>query len=184
MSQGNSLIVTYTGRIIDPINPHPDDIAIEDIAHALANSCRWTGHVRKFYSVAEHSVRVATHLPQKLHLDGLLHDASEAYLSDLSRPIKQHSGLGYIYLEVEARLMQVISDKFLLDWPMHPLVKDADNQLLWAEVRDLMPPMKDDRLLQWSTETTYKQIIEPWDPVRAEAMFLGFFSGTTEGPLP
>src|SRR5271165_7548492 len=83
-------IQTYTGRVMYPLDPRPEEINIIDIAHALSNLCRFTGHVRTFYSVAEHSVRVSQHCDPKDALWGLLHDASEAYLADMSRPMKRY----------------------------------------------------------------------------------------------
>src|ERR1700693_5499467 len=68
--------------------PNPADIRIEDIAHALSNQCRFGGHAREFYSVTEHCVRVSQHCRPEDALWGLLHDASEAYLSDVPAPLK------------------------------------------------------------------------------------------------
>ena len=88
---GEGVIRTYTGKYINVFDPDPEMIDIEDIAHSLSNTCRWGGHCRKFYSVAQHSVMVVDWLPvsdSKLRLAGLMHDATEAYLTDLSKPIK------------------------------------------------------------------------------------------------
>src|SRR5690348_18006267 len=82
-------IHTFTGRTFCPLDPKPEDIDIQDIAHALSCQCRFTGHSRKFYSVAEHCVRVSLLVSPDLQLAALLHDASEAYLSDVARPIKR-----------------------------------------------------------------------------------------------
>jgi hypothetical protein len=79
-------IVTYTGRRFHFLDPKIDEISIEDIAHALSNVCRFTGHTKRFYSVAEHSCLVSALCDNRL--EGLLHDASEAYMSDLSSPLK------------------------------------------------------------------------------------------------
>jgi hypothetical protein len=134
-------IFTYTGGFMRPLDPSPEDIFIEDIAHALANQCRWTGHVAEFFSVAEHSMNVAKLVPKELRLTALLHDASEAYLADLARPIKKAPGLGEVYLEVEARLEAAIAERFGIDPdPLgHKAVKQADEQALWAEAKALLP---------------------------------------------
>src|SRR6266403_91014 len=79
---------TITGIKFHPFNPHPVEICLEDIARGLSKICRFTGQIDPFYSVAEHSVEVMHLVPQELKLAALLHDASEAYLSDLSRPFK------------------------------------------------------------------------------------------------
>jgi hypothetical protein len=81
-------IETVSGKKFHFLNPTPDEIDIKDIAYALANQCRFNGHV-PYFSVAEHSVAVAARLVPKLQLAGLLHDAAEAYLSDIPSPIKQ-----------------------------------------------------------------------------------------------
>src|SRR5574342_1090607 len=85
----NGSIITYTGRLFWPLSPRLEDINILDICHALSNQTRFTGHTREFYSVAQHSCLVSDLLPEKFKLDGLLHDASEAYLMDLARPVKE-----------------------------------------------------------------------------------------------
>ncbi|MEM9221073.1 MAG: metal-dependent phosphohydrolase [Pseudomonadota bacterium] len=123
-------IQTHTGVAFHILDPQPEDIAIEDIAHALSNTCRFVGHTNKFYSVAQHSVIISDHLPQHLKLAGLLHDASEAYLNDFARPFKklliQYSGL-------EAWLMGAIANKFGFEYPFDPLVKQADTAILHDE---------------------------------------------------
>jgi hypothetical protein len=83
-------IQTYSGRQFWPLDPRVEDVHLEDIAHALSNVCRYTGHVREFYSVAEHSVHVSWSCEPEDALWGLLHDASEAYLADMARPVKQN----------------------------------------------------------------------------------------------
>jgi len=134
-------IYTFSGRFIRPLDPDPEDIFISDIAHALGNQCRWTGHVSSFYSVAEHSVHVAACVPQKLRLTALLHDASEAYLTDLARPIKKAPGLGELYHEAEARLEAAIAARFdIEDGPLsHSPIKQADEWMLWREAQCLLP---------------------------------------------
>jgi uncharacterized protein len=79
---------TFTGNKFFPFAPHPHQIDIRDIAHGLSLLCRFSGQCPYFFSVAEHSIYVANNLPDNLKLEGLLHDASEAYLGDLPRPVK------------------------------------------------------------------------------------------------
>ncbi len=142
MSRVGDWILTYTGVEFYPLDPRPEEIHIEDIAHALSMQCRYTGHVRAFYSVAEHSIRVAEICPPEWKLWGLLHDASEAYLVDLPRPLKRHSEIGRLYRETEDRLMIAICERFGLTWqnPAPEPVERADRGMLWIEARDLMPP--------------------------------------------
>jgi hypothetical protein len=122
---------TYTGKKFYPYDPRPEQICIEDIAHGLSMLCRFAGQCRFFFSVAEHSIAVARLLPANLKLFGLLHDASEAYLADLPRPVK--AGLPE-YKAIEANVARVIAEKFELPFPMPPEVKAADQALLKDEV--------------------------------------------------
>lgn len=144
MDQGyGGRIAVYSGAIISPLSPDPADVFIEDIAHALANQCRFTGHTKYFYSVAQHSVLVSELVPDRYRLWGLLHDATETYLSDIARPIKRfNSDFGNLYTSVEDGLMEAIIARFGLEkvLPMPDAVKEADNILLANEIRQLMPP--------------------------------------------
>src|SRR5690242_9250814 len=164
-------IRTYTGLYIEPLNPDPESIVIEDIAHALSNNCRFTGHVREFYSVGQHSVLASEVVLPKNALTALLHDASEAYLSDFARPIKQQPGFGETYREVEDLLMQAIAERFEIDWPVPEEVHYADNLLLVTEARDLMHGTAD-----WSPEyqaiTPLPYRITSWEPRKTEHRFL------------
>lgn len=156
-------IRTFTGRKFWPLQPRAEDLDIRDIAHALSNICRFTGHVRKFYSVAEHSVRVSELLPPPLKLWGLLHDASEAYMCDLASPVKsQCPG----YRAAEVKLEFIIAERFGLEWPRPAEIKAADVLLFLAEKRDLMPGK--------SFTVEYPRI-RPWSPATAKARFLRAF---------
>jgi 5'-deoxynucleotidase YfbR-like HD superfamily hydrolase len=104
---------TFTGGEIWPIDPRPEEINIVDIAQALSQQCRYAGHTTRFYSVAEHSVYISREVPAELALWGLLHDASEAYLVDIPRPLKPYMP---VYKHWERELMQVIAAKFGLSW--------------------------------------------------------------------
>ncbi|MCC6580760.1 MAG: phosphohydrolase [Phycisphaeraceae bacterium] len=166
-------IQTYTGRQFFPLNPRAGDIDIADIAHALSLQCRFNGHCRCFYSVAEHSVRVSQVAPAKHALWGLLHDAAEAYLTDLPRPVK--SQLPW-FSEQEDKLLDVLMRHFGLTMPpegMPTEVKMADDTLLATEARDLMatPPAP------WKLNATpLPDRIEPWTAEVAEQRFLERFA--------
>ena len=128
---------TITGRIFWPIDPRPEDVCIEDIAHALSMMCRFNGHCKFFYSVAEHSVHVSNICSPENKRWGLLHDATEAYLADIVRPAKP-----YIdgYKPAETRLMIAICKKFGLP-EIEPLeVKHADMAILADEANQVMGP--------------------------------------------
>jgi uncharacterized protein len=129
-------IMTHTGLKIYPLDPSPEEICFEDIAHALSNICRYTGHCSNFYSVAQHSVYVSVYSSHENALWGLLHDASEAYLCDIARPVKRSDYLKG-YREVEERMMKVIAQKFCLSWPIPDEIKNLDNAFIMTEARDL-----------------------------------------------
>lgn len=130
---------TYSGRQFWPLDPRPEDICIEDIAHALSNICRYAGHCERFYSVAEHSVLVSLCVDRELALTGLLHDATEAYVSDVIRPIKPHLTN---YSSIENSVWVAIAKKFGLPVVLPPEIKKADTGVLLAEAEQNMktPP--------------------------------------------
>jgi uncharacterized protein len=133
-------IQTYTGRRFNSTNPVPEAININDIAHALSMQCRFSGHVKSFYSVAQHCVLVSYICDRDDALAGLLHDASEAYLVDIPRPIKK-SGKFDNYLEFEVRMEKAIAERFGVPDKMPESVRIADDLLLATEARDLMSPL-------------------------------------------
>lgn len=163
-------IQTYTGRAFYPLDPDPAVVVIDDIAHALANLCRFTGHTRGFYSVAQHSVMIALVLPKELALEGLLHDSPEAYLSDVVRPIKYHSSFGF-YRETERKVERAVRTAFGLMDVEPDEVKQADKRMLSTERRDLMSACPVGHKWQ-ETHEPYALRIEPWTPEHAKAMFL------------
>lgn len=182
----SSRIEMFTGRFVDPLNLQVDDIDIRDIAHALSNQCRFTGHTSVFYSVAEHSIRVAELLDQRgcdriTVLTGLLHDATEAYLVDLPRPLKHHPLLGDVFRQVEQQVWSTVAAQFDLPSEMPAVVKQADVVLLVTERRDLLPsgrpgwlPIADE--WDWAAEIELlPDRIVPWAPRTSEYRFLELF---------
>jgi hypothetical protein len=172
-------IQTVSGKKMDLLNPAIDSINIEDIAYALSRICRFNGHTRRgtWYSVAEHSVNVAMLVPDEHKLTALMHDASEAYIADLSRPIKSFIK-NYEY--VEHRLMMVISRTFGNEWPLPKVVKDIDMRILNDEKRDIMGPEPE----------AWDNFGEPMDfpiygmhPQTAERAFLTAFDLYTTGKV-
>lgn len=123
-------IQTLTGRQFFPLAPRVEDIAIDDIAGALSKLCRFGGHCTRFYSVAEHSVHVASQAPAEHKLAALLHDASEAYLVDIPSPIKPHLTN---YRAIEDRLGAAIAEKFGFAWPLPAEIKRLDTAILSDE---------------------------------------------------
>lgn len=139
------MIQTYTGKPFNPLAGENEDcgpIELIDIAHALSYLCRFNGHTKRFYSVGEHSLYVSSlleHHEPAIQAWGLLHDAAEAYLGDMVRPIKQRMPE---FKAIENRLLQRIAKRFDLAWPIPNVVFDADDIMLATEFRDLMhsPP--------------------------------------------
>jgi hypothetical protein len=125
-------IETYTGKRFHFLDPKPEEICIKDIAHALSLKCRYSGHCKFFYSVGQHSLHVAYLLPEELKLSGLLHDAAEAYIPDIPRPIKRHYGLE----EAENKIISVIADKYNLYFD--DMILEVDNTMLSTEAEQLM----------------------------------------------
>lgn len=174
-----ALIETFTGVRFRPLSPVWADIRITDIAHALANQCRYSGHVRNLYSVGEHSVRVAEALqcwgePMPVVLWGLLHDASEAYLVDLPTPLKTMDQIGAGYRKAERRVMRAVCKRFGLEKDQPAAVTKADRVLLATEVRDLMfnRPEHWRKILK---EVPLTERIRPWSAPVAEYEFLRLF---------
>ena len=139
-----SYITTVTGKHFDPVCPDPEQIDVFDIAHALSMICRVNGHVRCFYSVAQHSIACAKEAEargwsREIVLGCLFHDGSEAYLSDVTRPVKAE--LPY-YLEVEERLQNMIWERFIgrpLTVEERRAVFEIDDAMLSMEFHQLMP---------------------------------------------
>lgn len=160
-------------------------MCIGDIAHSLSNQCRFTGHTRTFYSVAQHSVLVSRVCSGQDALWGLLHDASEAYLTDFCTPLKSSPQFGPYYYDVEADLMEVICRRFGLPLWEPDSVTEADKRLLVTEQRDLMGV---EEIPDWpEVARTYyqyeplEQTITPWSPRQSEARFLSRFQKLTGG---
>ncbi|MDE3023094.1 MAG: hypothetical protein KGI54_14810 [Pseudomonadota bacterium] len=169
-------IETSSGEKVQFLEPKPEQIKIKDIAHSLANQCRYNGHCHGFFSVAEHSVNVAMQLPDELKLTGLLHDASEAYLSDIPSPVKQFLP---DYQIIETRLEEVIAQKFGLTYPYPTEVKLADIAALSTEANYLLKSQGDDWLI-WEhfggrppINNKYKPQCLP--PIYAYNVFLAYY---------
>lgn len=178
---GNSLLTTFTGKNVDVLNLRSEDICLEDIAHSLALTCRFGGHCSQFYSVAEHSVRasyfyrtaaeiIPLHLHRKICAKYLLfHDAAEAYLVDIPRPVKQRIPQ---FKKIEEKIIDVIMSLYIGDeqWILDKYqVELADNIMLVTEARDLMPASCD----RLPDVDMLVERIDPWSWEAAEQRFLG-----------
>lgn len=172
-------ILTYSGKYVTPLDLQPWQVDITDIAHALSMQCRFSGHVSEFYSVAQHSVLVAQYLANRgasydvMRL-GLLHDAAEAYLQDMARPLKENSELGEAYRQAEQQAFNAIAAAFDLYYLDHPDVKEADLALLALERANLMPGNGEWGLLV-GVSLPNDINFEPWPPFIAKSRFLEAF---------
>ncbi len=128
-----STIRLASGRYFDFVNLSANVVTIEDIAHALAHICRFCGHTRQFYSVAQHSVLASYHCEQPYA--ALMHDAAEALLGDVSSPLKR---LLPDYRAIEERIESWLFYKFGVPFPLPACVKQADLLMLRWEQRDVM----------------------------------------------
>lgn len=178
-------IRTASGGRFFPLDPRAEDIRIEDVAHALSNLARFTGHTREFYSVAQHCRGVSAWVEAEarrlgfskeqaraLALEGLLHDGSEAYLNDISTPVKRQPELaGYRAAEERVRLAFV--ERFGLPREESALVKKGDRILLVTEARDLLP-CGVEGFGDWGVDPL-PAVIRPERPARARELFLRRF---------
>jgi 5'-deoxynucleotidase YfbR-like HD superfamily hydrolase len=165
-------IQTHTGKKFYPQNPTVDSICIEDIAHALANQCRFTGHTSVHYSVAQHCVLVSYLCNPENALQGLLHDAAEAYVVDLASPIKKLPEMAG-YRELEKKVQRAVYHRFLLSEEEPADVKKADLLMLSIESNSFMAPLHPDWKMSISIPTLK---IEPLSPQAAKELFLQRFN--------
>jgi hypothetical protein len=171
--RGNWFLLA-SGRRFWPLDPRPSDIFIEDIAHALGNICRFGGHSDRFYSVAQHSLLVESFVEEPFKRSALLHDAPEAFIGDMIRPLKYSIPQ---YREIENNLWRVIAEKFGLHLHLDHSIKDADNKALRTEQYSLFPEMEKifeaDPLAKGFSPAGI--VVNPMSPFTARTLFLRRF---------
>jgi uncharacterized protein len=153
---------------VDLIDFRPEDVDIKDVAHSLANLCRFNGHCSRFYSVAQHSVVVSEIVSPEHSKHGLLHDAAEAYVGDLPTPVKK---IVTGFISLEDRLLSTIFFAFGVDDRIPDDVREADLITLATEKRDLLKPEPS----PWTGVDgviPLRNTIVPWSPLEAELRFL------------
>ncbi len=163
-----NIIMTSRYNFFDFKDVENSKIDIEEIAHSLSNVCRFGGHCKHFYSVAQHSVLVSNLVPEPLALIGLLHDAAEAYLGDIPTPLKI---MLPDYKRIEKRVEKYIAKYFGFEYKQIKDVREADHRALFIEKSILFPdsPHWDifDGMILKDTEH-----LVPLPPILAEAAFL------------
>lgn len=174
MSRGNWMRTVSGGRFY-PADPRPEDFFICDISCGLAHECRYGNQLRNWYDVAQHSVLVASILPQELKFQGLMHDAPEAYIGDMTRPNKLELP---DYRRLEDRVWRAIATRFGLPFDLDPRVKEADDAVLMAERNHLFPDDKD----IWTIKAKPASVvIQDIDYRESERLFLEAFHQLTNG---
>jgi len=161
-------ILLQSGHHFDLLDPANSRFEIEDIAHGLGMTCRFAGQCARFYSVAEHSWHASYLVPKHLRLTALLHDAAEAFLGDVTRPLKS---LLPDYKRIEAQVEGAVFERLGVRAPNDPAIKDADRRMLVAERAALLPEGRE-------TWTILDGVPCPdirfrfWDPVEGKREFL------------
>lgn len=167
-----TFITTASGAHFNFMDPDPETIHLNDIAHALSHCCRFAGHTSAFYSVAQHSVLVSNEVAKDFRLDALMHDAAEAYLGDMTSPLKRMLPQ---YKAIEHNVEQAIRYRFGLRLDLPPDIKRADLRLLATERREFMT----DQLASWEIlegVTPLPSRITALEPAAAKQVFLRRFN--------
>lgn len=167
---------TSTGGRFYPSDPRPGDIDGRDIAHSLSLICRYAGHISRFYSVAEHCILMSHAVAPENALHALLHDATEAFISDVPKPVKNVLP-GYVALE--ERIWYAIAVKFGVDLIVPEEVHQADKRILVNEIDVLMPGHEN-----WPNLAGLERLpveVRAWSPARAELEYATRLKELTDG---
>lgn len=180
----NPEIGTYSGNIFNYENITENSICIEDIAHSLSLICRYTGHVRKFYSVAEHCYRMSIEDLPGTPISRLMHDSAEAYIGDINSPLKRLLSIGVCDCSIrnyEAIVVGFIENKLRI-FIHHTSedIKTSDKIMMMTEIRDLMHPKVQFLYRDWAKGIKpLETVIEPMTSEMAETAFLNRFKVLT-----
>lgn len=128
-------ILLHSGNYFDFENVEGSDFTISDIARGLSHICRFAGQCDRFYSVAEHSVYVSRIVPPEYAMAGLMHDAAEAFMGDMAKPLK---AMCPDYVALEKRVERDVLGRFGISLPLHPSIKEADIVMLATEQAQIM----------------------------------------------
>lgn len=173
-------IALYSGTYFDFEAPEASEFTIFDVAHALSNLCRFTGHCARFYSVAQHSVHVSQIVPAEDAFAGLMHDAPEAFTGDVSKPLKS---ILPDFRALEDRIERAVFERFGLPAELPASVKDADLTMLVTEQCQIMrTPDRD----QWATANGAQPLtgaLPEWSPAEAMGAFLARYAELRRSPV-
>lgn len=177
---------TYTGNVFDIAEPCVEDVEIKDIAHALSQINRFTGHTNIPYSVAEHSVRVSKLVPDEYALEALLHDASEAYIADMATPVKRTVNMeGYLQLEKSIQTVCEIAFGVVSTAESHIIIKEADMIMLKVEALTFLKLPLIGAWRQYIEDIEipkgFNEYPHGWSPKTAEKAFMARFVELTYG---
>lgn len=149
---------TFLGNKFTFDSPRAQDIEIEDIAHSLAMQCRFNGHVKEFYSVGEHCLRVVNRVSPPNKFWGLMHEVAETYMGDIITPFKCHWRWRRYLKSMETRILKVVAIKYGLPWPIPEEIKEVDKRMWATEERDIRNKSR----FEWSTDVVpYLERIVP-----------------------
>lgn len=184
MIKRNPTIRTRNRIEFSLVDPRAEDVQVEDISHALSQICRFNGHTSEFYSVAQHCCLVCDHCEANPK-HGLLHDAAEAYVGDVSRPLRQAMGLLGLesFDKIESRVWSAICARFGISFTIPADVKLMDNRALQTEWEAFVDPIRRRPVqLTGDGRLDLKGPLVAWEPKRAklewEARFRALFSET------
>lgn len=168
-----SWIQTYTGKVFHVLDPRLESIDIDDIAHSLGMICRFNGHTDRFYSVAEHCVVVSEMVPERVAFEALMHDAHEAYVSDLARPIKWTKNMSG-FRDIEKMVDFFVRRRFGMELDIPVEVDEADTRMLATEKKQLLAPCGEPWAALDGVEPFDLQL-SCWGPATAKRIFLDRF---------
>jgi uncharacterized protein len=151
--------------------PEESDVTLDDLASALSNICRFSGHLPCFYSVAQHLVNTSRIVPAEHAFDALMHDTAEAFTNDLPTPLKWALP---IFKELEVKIETAMSQKFGFNYPYPAAVKEADTNML---ILEKLHVKKDDSVWPHYENIVVDHLVDmvdlkPWQPCRAKREFL------------
>lgn len=170
-----------TGRLFFPCDPRPEEVDIQDIAVGCSRAFRFNGHTIKPMSVAEHCWHASHLVPPELALEALLHDAAEAYIGDVIRPMKALPVYGALYLKIEKGIETAVAERFKLVYPWPAAVRRADEMLLHAEIAQNIKSKRGGVHFERAVYDREKEMpvefsLHHWDSATAMTMFTARFA--------